>query len=87
MLPSIGGGTAAIRLNVPLADSTIYETEKGGDFPRRFNLTPRCVVWDLDEVEAWLGRRRQACLKGRGKIAAGPDVHQRETRPVKTAAD
>uniref|UniRef100_UPI0035B5FA9F AlpA family phage regulatory protein n=1 Tax=Brevundimonas diminuta TaxID=293 RepID=UPI0035B5FA9F len=32
---------------VPLADSTIYETEKRGDFPRRFNLTPRCVVWDL----------------------------------------
>ena len=26
------------------------------EFPRRFNLTPRCVVRDLAEVEAW------ACL-------------------------
>jgi hypothetical protein len=72
---------------VPLADSTISEMEKRGDFPRRFNLTPRCVVWDLEEVEAWLEQWRHACLEGRAKIAAGPDVHQRKTRPVKTAAD
>lgn len=44
-----------LRLIVPLADSTIYETEKRGEFPRRFNLTPRCVGWDLEEVEVWLG--------------------------------
>ncbi|MEX1032882.1 MAG: AlpA family phage regulatory protein [Cellvibrionaceae bacterium] len=24
------------------------------DFRRRFNLTPRCVVWDLEEVETWI---------------------------------
>jgi predicted DNA-binding transcriptional regulator AlpA len=47
-----------LRLTVPLADSTIYEMEKRGEFPRRFNLTPRCVVWDLAEVEAWLEQRR-----------------------------
>ena len=29
---------------VPLADSTIWEMEKRGQFPRRFLLTPRCVV-------------------------------------------
>lgn len=46
-----------LRLIVPLADSTIYEMEKRGDFPRRFNLTPRCVVWDLEEVETWLEQR------------------------------
>jgi prophage regulatory protein len=44
---------------VPLADSTIYEMEKRGEFPRRFNLTQRCVVWDPEEVEAWLEQRRQ----------------------------
>jgi prophage regulatory protein len=27
--------------------------------PRRFNHTPRCVVWDLEVVEAWLEQRRQ----------------------------
>jgi prophage regulatory protein len=37
---------------VPLADSTIYEMEQRGEFPRRFSLSPRCVVWDLAEVEA-----------------------------------
>ncbi|WP_210416965.1 AlpA family phage regulatory protein [Brenneria corticis] len=36
---------------VPLSETTIYEMEHCGEFPRRFNLTPRCVVWDLDEVE------------------------------------
>jgi len=43
---------------VPLADSTIYEMEQRGEFPRRFALSPRCVVWDLREVEAWLLLRR-----------------------------
>ena len=72
---------------MPLAYSTIYEMKKRGDFPRRFNLTRRCVVGDLYEIEAWPEQRRQACLEGHTKIAAGPDVHQRKTRPVKTAAD
>ena len=45
---------------VPLADTTIYEMERRGEFPRRFNLTPRCVVWDLAEVATWLAARRQA---------------------------
>ena len=76
-----------LRLVVPLADSTIYEMEKRGDFPRRFNLTPRCVVWDLEEVEAWLQQRRQTYLAGQARIAPGPDVRQRKTRPVKSATD
>jgi len=45
---------------VPLADSTIYEMEQRGEFPRRFALSPRCVVWDLSEVEAWLSLRSGA---------------------------
>lgn len=40
-----------LRQLVPLADTTIYDMERRGEFPRRFNLTPRCVVWDLAEVE------------------------------------
>ena len=47
---------------VPLADSTIYEMEQRGEFPRRFALSPRCVVWDLSEVEAWLLLRRSTPL-------------------------
>ncbi|MEJ0068123.1 MAG: AlpA family phage regulatory protein [Pseudomonadota bacterium] len=50
-----------LRQIVPLADTTIYELEQRGEFPRRFFLTARCVVWDLAEVEAcWrrAGERR-----------------------------
>src|SRR3546814_3873116 len=46
-----------LRQLVPLADTTIYEMEQRGEFPRRFALTPRCVEWDLAEVEAWLTER------------------------------
>ena len=45
-----------LRQIVPLADSTIYEMERRGEFPQRFFLTPRCVVWDLaDEPLELLG--------------------------------
>lgn len=73
---------AQLRRIVPLADTTIYELEQRGEFPRRFNLTARCVVWDLSEVEAWLAERRrasEAALSGRAPI---PDVRKRRTRPV-----
>lgn len=64
---------------VPLADSTIWEMEKRGEFPKRFLLTPRCVVWDLAEVEAWLAHRRSSPIAR----AAPPDVNRRRTRPVR----
>ena len=68
-----------LREMVPLADSTIYEMEQHGEFPRRFALSPRCVVWDLGEVEAWLASRRSAPIAR----AQHPDVTQRRSRPVK----
>jgi len=74
-----------LRLIAPLADSTIYEMERRGEFPRRFYLTRRCAVWDLGEVETWLEQRRQTYLAGCAKIAPGPDVHRRKTSPVKAA--
>lgn len=42
------------------AEATIEDKEPHGKFPRRFNLTPRCVVRDLDEVETWIEGRKQA---------------------------
>ncbi|CAN7356048.1 AlpA family phage regulatory protein [Mesorhizobium sp. LjNodule214] len=59
--------------------STIYEMEQRGEFPRRFALTPRCVVWDLGEVQAWLAARRSKPILRAPK----PDVKQRRSRPVK----
>lgn len=67
---------------VPLAETTVYEMERRGEFPRRFNLTPRCVVWDLAEVEAWIEERKQAPRGGSSK----PDVHLRKTRPVRAGS-
>ena len=68
-----------LREMVPLADSTIYEMEQRGEFPRRFALSPRCIVWDLAEVEAWLLARRAAPIQR----AKHPDVKMRKARPVK----
>ena len=64
---------------VPLGDTTIYEMEQRGEFPRRFALSPRCVVWDLSEVEAWLEKRRRAPIVQ----AEPPDVRRRRNRPVR----
>ena len=72
-----------LRQIVPLADTTIYDMERRGEFPRRFNLTARCVVWDLAEVEAWIAARRQASDLDQLKRAPSPDVRQRKRRPVK----
>lgn len=71
-----------LRQIVPLAESTIYEMERRGEFPRRFNLTPRCVVWDLDEVDAWIESRKNASRSGTARATFGPDVRKRKNRPV-----
>jgi prophage regulatory protein len=72
-----------LRQIVPLGDTTIYELEQRGEFPRRFNLTPRCVVWDLAEVEAWVENRRRLFEAGLAQPASPPDVRQRKARPVR----
>ncbi|MBD3733530.1 helix-turn-helix transcriptional regulator [Sphingopyxis sp. FD7] len=64
---------------VPLADSTIFEMERRGEFPRRYALSPRTVVWNLAEVEAWLADRRARPI-GRAQQV---DVRDRRNRPVK----
>ena len=71
-----------LRKIVPLADTTIYEMERRGEFPQRFYLTSKCAVWDLDEVEQWLTARRAASSSGRSRRAVEPDVQCRRYRPV-----
>ncbi len=75
-----------LREMVPLADTTIYDMEQRGEFPQRFYLTSRCVVWDLAEVEAWLEERRRASRAKAVKRAPIPDVQLRKTRPIKHSA-
>jgi len=71
-----------LRKIVPLADTTIYEMERRGEFPQRFYLTSKCAVWDLDEVEQWLTARRAASSSGRIRRGPDPDVRYRRRRPV-----
>ena len=68
-----------LREMVPLADSTIYEMEQRGEFPRRFALSPRCVVWDLAKSKHGWHRADQRPSRARNT----PDVRQRRSRPVK----
>ena len=75
-----------LREIVPLADTTIYDMEQRGEFPQRFYLTSRCVVWDLGEVEAWLEERRRVSRAKAVKRAPLPDVQLRKTRPVRHQA-
>jgi prophage regulatory protein len=73
-----------LREIVPLADSTIFEMEQRGEFPQRFYLTSRCVVWDLGEVEQWLDARRAASRSKAIKLAPTPDVRLRRAQPLKS---
>ncbi|QMV53754.1 helix-turn-helix transcriptional regulator [Ewingella americana] len=54
--------------------------EHRGEFPRRFNLTRRYVVWVLAEVEAWIEERKQSSRSG--SRSTWQDVTLRRTRPV-----
>jgi prophage regulatory protein len=62
-----------LREIVPLADITIYDMEQRGDFPQRFYLTYRCVVWDSATMRmaagpgccATSGRSVHRSMKGR----------------------
>ncbi|CAI1946824.1 helix-turn-helix transcriptional regulator [Serratia proteamaculans] len=69
---------------VPLSWYTINALEKAGEFPTRFAITPGRVMWNSDEVEAWLDVRQKA---GTGKKPANaPDVRKRKYRPVQECA-
>lgn len=72
-----------LRQIVPLADTTMYEMEQRGEFPRRVALTPRCVVWDLAEVEAWIEKRLSKADGSLVLRAPYLDVRKRKTRPVR----
>ncbi len=71
-----------LRLIVPLADTTIYEMERRGEFPRRFNLTLRCVVWDLAEVETWIEQPRKDSDARLVSVSLSPDVSGADVRPA-----
>lgn len=75
-----------LRRPVPLSDTTIYDLEKRGEFPKRFYLTSRCVVWPLDEVLTWLDDRKAMSAAGEVDLAPSPDFRLRAAKPVQPRA-
>ena len=67
-----------LRKLVPLSDTTIDDLERKGEFPKRFYLTARCVVWSLEEVLDWIEARRINSYNGDVKLAPFPNVSQRD---------
>jgi prophage regulatory protein len=57
---------------VPMSDRTIFEMEKRGEFPQRFSITRRMVGWDLQEVDEWIERQREAAAR---QSAPGQQPH------------
>lgn len=52
---------------VPLGENSIRRLEKRGLFPKRFQLTPRTVAWNLDKVQAWLDDCERKYLQSSNK--------------------
>lgn len=48
---------------VPLSGRTILDMEKRGAFPERFSISPRLVVWDSTEVDAWIAGQQAAAIQ------------------------
>jgi prophage regulatory protein len=53
----------AVLAKTGLSPSTIWRYEKAGTFPRRRQLGPNSVGWIVEEVDAWLERRRVAASR------------------------
>ncbi|MGY3603821.1 MULTISPECIES: helix-turn-helix transcriptional regulator [unclassified Bradyrhizobium] len=78
-----------LREMVPLADSTIYEMEQRGEFPRRFSpVAPHrehaAAAASPAAVIATLSRTHQPPVKKRARLAdgeAGPGNGWRPTKP------
>ena len=52
-----------LKSKVPLCERTILDLEKRGEFPKRFSVAARVVVWDLSEVDDWIANRKAAGIQ------------------------
>lgn len=66
-LPSVPGRVVINRRQllqkVPLSRRAILDMEKRGEFPRRFSLSTRVVVWDVAEIDAWITKQQAAAVQ------------------------
>lgn len=42
---------------VALGESTIYRMIQRGEFPKPFELAPKCMAWLEDDIDAWLANK------------------------------
>lgn len=57
---------------VPLSQRAILDMEKRGEFPRRFSISTRVVVWDVAEVDAWIAGQQAAAVQPQPPGVKGP---------------
>ncbi|HBP8117454.1 TPA: AlpA family phage regulatory protein [Escherichia coli] len=69
---------------VPLSWSTIDRLERDGEFPKRWYITDKRVVWNQDEVEQWLDKKQQKSPET--YTGKKPPVHLRKFRPINQTA-
>ncbi|GAB0119071.1 helix-turn-helix transcriptional regulator [Acidisoma sp. 7E03] len=56
-------GRRQLHAMIPLAERTIFNMERRGEFPRRIALSSRKVAWDLAEIEGWIEARKSSGLQ------------------------
>ena len=44
----------AVLAKLGISKTSLYNLEKSGKFPKHFMITPRCAVWDEQEVDAYI---------------------------------
>lgn len=50
----------AVVRQTALSRSTIYAAIKSGDFPAPLRIGKRAVAWRVEDLDAWLQRRKPA---------------------------
>ena len=61
----------AVLAKACISDATRHRLETAGKFPARKQLTDNIVVWDEDEVDAWLASRETVTADNAKQVAPG----------------
>ena len=63
-----------------ISDATRHRLETAGKFPARIQLTDNIVVWDEDEIDAWLDSRQTVTPETSKQVAPGCTTRGRKRR-------
>jgi predicted DNA-binding transcriptional regulator AlpA len=54
-----------------ISDATRHRLETAGKFPARIQLTDHIVVWDEDEIDAWIASRSTVTSENAKQVCPG----------------